>query len=970
MPLLPLLSAGTVAPVAPGKAWTLTVGGRDLTNYVHNGARFVEVASSIEGLCTFTLNGVHTEVVAGASILLSVNSQAAWEGTVSTATVQTDADGNPVGMMVLGAPLSAQLDTAVNYVFTQATDVSILAAALCAQTPVPFGSQTNIGTTGGTLSIKNAASGLSVAGLLTRKHWRVQNGAVSYVGPESMTALSQSLQGASVAASSVSVTGGLDATTKQPLQGTFTASQVGPAYHASHPELADHATLTAAGSALAERYSQAMTTTLTLPVQTNLRAGDWFVDSEGVTAHAHKVEYALTSGKFVPKVDFGFPALPVASADTQAARAAQHPASSVAHDFLVTGAAFSSLGLSVTIGATTFVLGGTQYTLNSGSLSLQPLETQLITATSSGFSVAKYAGLPAPGSALPLYIVTTAGSSVIGHEAVAPLGGIGSYHLKPANPNNTPAVSAGSITLVAEGATSAKATIPFSISGLTLDDTIGSIEIVQSFAGVNQWGNSHVLAWSPSVTSFTDERHGLAAGQGYDIAVNILGRNGKPLNASPLIIGTSPTISAAAIAIALNLDEVHDGTTYAKVKASELQGGSGGSGTVFRLNDGTYIRTAQHIADIISIGSGRGGLNVSPAGGVNGLIGGGNLAGGSVASSQVGANQAVSGSNLIPTTYSTNQVNTYQGLSSTQDWATSSGSGIATGSTLTNGNSYYWNTGSAGYTGAASPYDASYTLPASASATFVFQHNAYQSGSTGKPRIFFTGSSAGGASTTQASSVVSGTSTCSDSGSGTFDSQSGSFVAPYHFSSTNGSIITQQISTSQGPSGTYPIKIVLSSVTCPSGVGSSSLKIWLTNTSGATVTSGITVTGSGAVSGGVVSGISGNTTVTYSPSTADAAGTYTWNVQAIDSNPNDISSVPYNDSLQCSWSGSVYYWTTTGASGNTYVLASDGSTQRTSTTDSDVQMVSLASDTIAVKVFNGCSSQPLAFSIGMDVTGL
>jgi hypothetical protein len=957
MSFLTLLSGSSgVVPVTPGPAWTLTVGGMDLTSYVHNGARFVEIASSTDGQCAFTLNGNHAAVSVGASILLNVNGQAAWEGTVSDVTIQTDTENNPVGMMVLGAPLSAQLDTSINYVSSQATDVSTLAGALCAQTPVPFGSQTNIGTTGGTLSIKNVASGLSVAGLLTRKHWRVQNGAVSFVGPDTMTSISQPLNGASVSGSSVVVTGGLDAITKQPLQGTFATSGSGPAYQAAHPELADHDTLTTAGAALADRYGEsATTTTLTLPTQTNLRAGDWFVDDNGTTAHAHRVEYALTAGKFVPTVDFGFPALPVASADTQSARTAQHPASSVAHDFLVAGAAFSNSGLSVTIGVTTFVLAGAQSQLNAATLTLNANSTSLISATAAGFVASEYAGLPAPGSALPLYVVTTDASGVVGYENVAPHGGIGSYHLKPANPNNAPSVSVGSITLVAEGATQAKATVPFTITGLSLDDTIGSIEIVQSFAGLNQWGNSHVLAWSPAVTSFTDERHGLSAGQGYDLGVNILGRDGKPLNANPLIIGTSPTISAAAIAIALNLDQVADGTTYARIKSTELQGGSGGAGTVYRLNDGVIIRTAGHIGEIIGLdGSGNPVVNLSPSGGIAGQIGSGAIAGGSVTNTHI-ASQAVTGTQLIPTVYSTQQPNSLDNMSK---WSTISGTYIDNATPIADGAIYYWDTGAGSYAGNLNAYQQPLLMGAASSgpisATFILRHSAFLSGGVGLPRIFFTGTTAGSTSTTQQSTSVSGTSTCSVGGTGTYDPNTDAYVYPYHWTFTNGAKYTQTVSPNVAVDGTHPLALNLNSVNCPTAAdGSSSLTVELTDSSGTLLQRWT----------GIV------TPQTLSYSTSHSADTFRWSIWSVPVNGDNVNDVPYSENMACTFSGNATYYQTSSSSGQTYVLSSDGSQQRISTSDSNVQFTQLTADTIAIKVYNSATTST-AFSIGLDVSGV
>jgi hypothetical protein len=108
--------------------------------------------------------------------------------------------------------------------------------------------------------------------------------------------------------------------------------------------------------------------------------------------------------------------------------------------------------------------------------------------------------------------------------------------------------------------------------------------------------------------------------------------------------------------------------------------------------------------------------------------------------------------------------------------------------------------------------------------------------------------------------------------------------------------------------------------------------------------------------------------LTYS--TAGALGTWVWTVWAIVYN-NDVSSdVPYSTNYTASFSGTVSYWQTTGASGNTYVLASDGTTQRINTLDGNVQFTQIAPDTIAFKVFNSDTSGALSFSIGVDIGGV
>jgi hypothetical protein len=465
------------------------------------------------------------------------------------------------------------------------------------------------------------------------------------------------------------------------------------------------------------------------------------------------------------------------------------------------------------------------------------------------------------------------------------------------------------------------------------------------------------LVWSPAVTSFTDERHGLSAGQGYDLGVNILGRDGKPLNANPLIIGTSPTISAAAIAIALNLDQVADGTTYARIKSTELQGGSGGAGTVYRLNDGVIIRTAGHIGEIIGLdGSGNPVVNLSPSGGIAGQIGSGAIAGGSVTNTHI-ASQAVTGTQLIPTVYSTQQTNSLDNMSK---WSTISGGAIDAATPIADGAIYYWDTGAGSYAGNLNAFQQPLLMGAASSssspisATFILRHSAFLSGGVGLPRIFFTGTTAGSTSTTQQSTAVSGSSTCYVSGNGTYDPGTDAYTAPYRFSSNIGAKYTQTVSPNVAVDGAHPIALNLNSVNCPTATdGTSSLTVELKDSSGT-----VLHTWTGIV-----------TPQTLSYSTSHLADTFTWSIWSFPVNGNNVNDVPYSENMACTFAGNATYYQTSSSSGQTYVLSGDGSAQRISTSDSNVQFTQLTADTIAIKVYNSATVST-SFSIGVDVSGV
>lgn len=558
--LLLLIASGSETSTPSLPVWTLTVGAANLTPYTLSGASFTEIASSTDGSGLFTVNGAHSELVAGAPVTLEINGVTAWEGTVLSAVMQNDAEGNPIATMVRATPLSAQVNIGISGGSYQNNDVAVLAERVASATSLPWGGPATLGVAVGALSFTQGDEALTVLSSLANRTWRVQNGKIVFVSAQDGLHSVQSLQGVANTVSTIDLLGGADASTRVPLatQAIPVGSPSGPVCYVSQAEIADAGTLQMLAQTLADRYgSGAVSGSLDLP-GTVLRAGDWLVDAGGTTAIAYQTRYELTAGLMQLSVQYGFPPLPQNPQYSAAFADAMHrtPVARLHSDYVVSGCDLTITNSIAVISAGTVNIGGTLYPLASGEVALKS-QTNLVIATPAGFALS--ATPPAPGTGVALFEITLADNTALSQFDLRTYGGIGNSNLKPANPNNAPTISAGTITLASEGSTSAKATIPFTINGLTLDDTIGSIEVVQSFAGENQWGNPHMLVWSPGTTSFTDYRHGLSAGQGYDLAVNILGRDGKALNASPLLIGTSPTISASQIGIALNLDEVPDG---------------------------------------------------------------------------------------------------------------------------------------------------------------------------------------------------------------------------------------------------------------------------------------------------------------------------------------------------------------------------------------------------------------------------
>jgi hypothetical protein len=212
---------------------------------------------------------------------------------------------------------------------------------------------------------------------------------------------------------------------------------------------------------------------------------------------------------------------------------------------------------------------------------------------------------------LPLWDLTVVGGTVLGAADLRSFGGVGSLNLKPATPG-TPAISSHSISLAAEGLASAVATVTFTLSGVTLDDTIQGIEVTWALAGSNLWQPPVTASWSPLSASVTAYIHGLAGGQNYDVAVNVRGRNGALLNVSPLLIGTSPSITGAAISAVLPPGSV----TWNAVK------GDTSGDTTTPIADGAnkrwlYPSTPTPIQGAIN-SSGQGLLNAFPGSTLNG----------------------------------------------------------------------------------------------------------------------------------------------------------------------------------------------------------------------------------------------------------------------------------------------------------------------------------------------------------------
>lgn len=203
-----------------------------------------------------------------------------------------------------------------------------------------------------------------------------------------------------------------------------------------------------------------------------------------------------------------------------------------------------------------------------------------------------------------------------------PQGGIGTQNLKPPSGGAFTASLIG-LTVIPEGAASACAQLAFSLTGVVFDDSISEIDVSWSIAGQNQWHPSQAIlftlpgaaqptsdvqppppgvfdvgAFDISATdipgTFVAYVHGLAAGQAYDIGVTVRGTNGQPLNAAPIVLGTSPTISAAAITAAIATWNPFGGTLNTDGSWSKVDGAT--SAQTWPLPAGSMVRVSGEFA--------------------------------------------------------------------------------------------------------------------------------------------------------------------------------------------------------------------------------------------------------------------------------------------------------------------------------------------------------------------------------------
>lgn len=191
-----------------------------------------------------------------------------------------------------------------------------------------------------------------------------------------------------------------------------------------------------------------------------------------------------------------------------------------------------------------------------------------------------------------LATLTSGASSITISQRKTPWGGIGGNNLKPPT-GATPSVTLNSSSVTAEGAASAMFTFSATVASMTFDDTIKSIDVAKSIAGQNKWGPWTPVSFAPANGTVSGQVHGLAAGQGYDIALQPRGQNGQALG-SPLILGTSPTVSASAVTAAIAEWNEFGGTLQSDGSWTNVDGKS--SATQYALATGQPFTVSADIA--------------------------------------------------------------------------------------------------------------------------------------------------------------------------------------------------------------------------------------------------------------------------------------------------------------------------------------------------------------------------------------
>lgn len=334
-----------------------------------------------------------------------------------------------------------------------------------------------------------------------------------------------------------------------------------------------------------------------------------------------------------------------------------------------------------------------------------------------------------------------------------------------------------------------------------------------------------------------------------------------------------------------------------------------------------------------------------------GAISGTNILPNSVAAVHVNPS-TIQGLHVLPTRYSTNLNDV--AFAADEKWGSTLLARNATSADhLANGDTLTWDVGnSVDAVGDVIPaFSQSLSIAASATITARFKHPAFVAGGAGIPIVLFTGASFSGSGNQVASGPISGSSYPK---------------IVYHYpppkvggdgytTDINGAVLSYSTpSTTVAPSSGTPLSLTLNQLTTPSDAnGSSAILVTLTDPNGVVRKTVATTFGLGPV------------TFTYNTSVGPS-GVWTWKVQGIVATDNEVLGSTYN----VAWSGTQSYYIPGVAGGAVYILAADGSTQRTAVADDNVKFTKQVYNDVEFQITNGYAGGPLNFTLGFDISGL
>lgn len=196
---------------------------------------------------------------------------------------------------------------------------------------------------------------------------------------------------------------------------------------------------------------------------------------------------------------------------------------------------------------------GISFGVNPGGPSIVQMPTlQSLSGLSAQYTYTISGGVLTPGpglNGLTLWRITAlSDGTFFGTKDLRYWGGVNNNNAPPAGTTMAGTVL-GSVVLAAEGLASVSASVPVTLpAGIANATWLREVSILTAIAGSGAWSVRNTIS-APTSSSQTFLIHGLAAGQSYDVGIMAVALNGQMTAVQ--LLGTSPTISAAAISATL-----------------------------------------------------------------------------------------------------------------------------------------------------------------------------------------------------------------------------------------------------------------------------------------------------------------------------------------------------------------------------------------------------------------------------------